>query len=123
MARQRKPLVGMKILIVEDDFLVGQDLRGFLEDAGADVLGPIANIAQGCDLARKQELDGALLDVRMWNETAAPVALELTRRHIPFIVVTGHAPEEIPPAMQGAAYLAKPVPRLDLIGLALALFA
>ena len=121
--RVRLPLGGKTILIVEDDYLVGHDLRLFLEGAGAAVLGPVGDITQACDIARERGLQGAVLDVRMFNETASPVAVELTKRDIPFIVVSGYAPEEIPPAMRGAAYLAKPVPRLELIGLASALFS
>jgi len=123
LGRVRRPLAGKTILIVEDDVLVGHDLRAFLEDAGAAVVGPIGDIAEACGVARGQEIDGAVLDVRLWNETAAPVAVELATRDVPFIVVSGHAPEEIPPAMRGATYLAKPVRRLDLVDVAAAMFA
>ena len=99
------------------------DLRGFLEDAGAAVVGPVGNVAQACTVAREREIDGAVLDVRLWTETAAPVAVELATREVPFIVVSGHAPEEVPPAMRGAAYLAKPVRRLELVDVAVAMFA
>lgn len=123
MARIRRPLTGKTILVVEDDFLVGHDLRAFLEDAGAAVVGPVGNVAQACTVARERDIDGAVLDVRLWTETAAPVAVELATREVPFIVVSGHAPEEIPPAMRGAAYLAKPVRRLELVDVAAAMFA
>jgi hypothetical protein len=42
---------------------------------------------------------------------------------MPFIVVSGHSPEEVPPAMRGAAYMAKPVRRLELVDVASAMFA
>lgn len=121
--RVRLPLGGKTILVVEDDVLVGHDLRAFLEGAGAAVVGPVGSVGEACSIAREQGLQGAVLDVRMFNETASPVAVELTKRSIPFIVVSGYAPDEIPPAMRDAAYLAKPVPRLELIGLASALFS
>lgn len=123
MARIRRPLSGKTILVVEDDFLVGHDLKAFLEDAGAAIIGPVDDVARACGVAREQAIDGAVLDVRMWNETAAPVAVELTAHNTPFIVVSGYAPEDIPPAMRDAAYLAKPVRRLDLVGVAVAMFA
>ena len=68
-------------------------------------------------------IDGAVLDVRLWSGTAAPIALELTSRHVPFIVVSGYGPEDIPPAMRDATYLAKPVKRLELIDVATAMFS
>jgi DNA-binding NtrC family response regulator len=122
MKRFRRPLEGKTILIVEDDFLVGHDLRAFLEDAGATIRGPIADLTEACTAARQEKLAGALLDVRLWEATAAPVAVEITSREIPFIVVSGYAQQEVPPAMRHAAYLEKPVVRLDLVQLASALF-
>ena len=123
MKRVRHPLDGRTVLVVEDDFLVGQDLRSVLEAAGARALGPVDDIAKACTVARTEAIDGALLDVRMWDQTAAPVAVELAQRDIPFIVISGYPEQEVPPAMRGAAYLAKPVQRLELVRLAQALFA
>src|SRR5262249_37860041 len=123
MKRRRPPLAGKKILIVEDDFLVGHDLRTVLQDAGAEVLGPLDDISQACSIAREHTITGAVLDVRLWDETAAPVAVELAKRNLPFIVISGYSPNDIPPAMRGAAYLAKPIRRLDLIDIASAMFA
>jgi response regulator RpfG family c-di-GMP phosphodiesterase len=123
MGRVRRPLTGRTVLIVEDDFLVGHDLRSFLEDAGAEIVGPIGDIAHACGVAREQAIDGAVLDVHMWSDTAAPVAVELTTRNVPFIVVSGYGPEDIPPAMRDATYLAKPVKRLELVDVAAAMFA
>ena len=122
MSRIRRPLAGKTILVVEDDFLVGHDLRAFLEGAGAAVVGPIGDVVHACDVARDREIDGAVLDVRLWNASAAPVAVALAAREVPFIVVSGHAPEEIPPAMREATYLAKPVRRLELVDVAVAMF-
>jgi DNA-binding response OmpR family regulator len=123
MARIRRPLTGKTILVVEDDFLVGHDLRSFLEDAGAAVVGPVGTVAEACSAARDRALDGAVLDVRLWTETAAPVAVALTTRDVPFIVVSAYSPDDIPPAMRGATYLAKPVRRLELVDVASAMFA
>jgi response regulator RpfG family c-di-GMP phosphodiesterase len=123
MGRVRRPLTGKTVLLVEDDLYVGHDLRAFLEDAGAAIVGPIGDIAYACGIAREQAIDGAVLDVRMWNDTTAPVAIELTSRQVPFIVVSGYGPEDIPPAMRDATYLAKPVKRLELVDVAAAMFA
>jgi DNA-binding NtrC family response regulator len=123
MARITRPLAGKTILVVEDDFLVGHDLRAFLEGAGAAVVGPVGDVTQACTVARERDIDGAVLDVRLWDQTAAPVAIELATRELPFIVVSAYSPEHIPPAMRDAAYLAKPVRRLDLVDVASAMFA
>jgi DNA-binding response OmpR family regulator len=123
MKRMRHPLDGRTVLVVEDDFLVGQDLSSMLQGAGASAVGPVDDIAKACAIARTEDIDGALLDVRLWDQTAAPIAVELAQRDIPFIVISGYPEQDVPPAMRGAAYLAKPVQRLELVRLAQALFA
>ena len=60
MKRLRRPLEGRSILIVEDDFLVGSDMRLFLQDAGA-----VGDLADACAAARSETIKGAVLDVRL----------------------------------------------------------
>ena len=39
MGRRLLPLEGKSVLIVEDDFLIAEDLRSMIENAGGRVLG------------------------------------------------------------------------------------
>lgn len=117
-------LEGRTILIVEDLYLVGQDLRCMLEEAGACTIGPIANASQAlAAITAGQHLDGALLDVRLRDDNSTAVAERLARQGVPFIVVTGFMQDAVPGALRHGAYLAKPVARAPLIQMASALFA
>lgn len=83
-------LLGMRVLIVEDEALVAIDLQFAFEDAGAEVLGPAMSLASALALAEQAAIDCALLDVDIAGHDVYPVARVLQRRGIPFIFHTGH---------------------------------
>ncbi|WP_434381048.1 hypothetical protein [Melittangium boletus] len=64
-------------------------------------------------------MDGALLDIRLWDGLVYPVAEALRARAIPFVFVSGFEPEFIPERFQDVPLCMKP---LDLGSIAAALF-
>jgi CheY-like chemotaxis protein len=86
-----KQLAGLKILVVEDDRLIGEILQEMLMDAGVVVLGPLATVAEALDfIGQGAALDGAVLDINLRGERSYPVADALVRRGIRFIFTTGY---------------------------------
>ncbi len=68
-------LSGRSILVVEDEFLLAEDLREQLVLAGAAVIGPVATLAKALDLiAAGVALDAALLDVNLGGQKVFPLA-------------------------------------------------
>lgn len=84
-------LVGWCVLIVEDEPIIAFDLATTLEEAGAAVLGPAMNLEQAESLSSNGAIAAAVLDVRLGEETIAPVASKLASRGVPLIFHTGHA--------------------------------
>jgi DNA-binding response OmpR family regulator len=84
-------LQGAHVLVVEDDFLISMELTSVLTAAGAAVIGPSPTVAGALALVDQNEISAAILDVRLGNDTVAPVARGLTRRKIPFLFYTGQA--------------------------------
>lgn len=82
-------LDGMRVLLVEDDFLLLMELELIVLEAGATIAGSCRTLGEGLDRAREVEITAAVLDVRLGEETVVPLARELTRRQIPFIFYTG----------------------------------
>lgn len=110
------------ILLIEDDFLIGLDLKEMLERAGATVIGPVGNPDKGAAIARVELIHGAVLDVNLGKRTSEPVGHELAARGISFVVVTGYAREAIPEALRAAPYLQKPVEHAALLRMVATLF-
>ena len=74
-------------------------------------------------LAEGQPCDAALLDASLRHESSLPVAEALAARGIPFAVVTGFSPEQLPARMATAPVLTKPVRSEELIRLVNAMLA
>ncbi|WP_167766916.1 response regulator transcription factor [Jannaschia formosa] len=78
----------MKILIVEDEAIVGLDLSMILEESGADVLGPCGTV-EDAFAAVDPSIDAAILDVDLHGRSVFPVADRLRENGTPFIFHTG----------------------------------
>jgi len=67
-------LQGVKVLVVEDEYLVAALMEDMLESAGCVVAGPIPRLAQALDAASSEACDVAVLDVNLAGERVYPVA-------------------------------------------------
>src|SRR5690242_10866422 len=103
-----QPLDGVRVLVVEDDFLVSLLLEDILAAAGCVVLGPVPRLADAVDAAAKEQCDVAVLDVNLAGEWVFPAAAILSERNVPVIFVTGHGSDAIPPKYAGELRIAKP---------------
>lgn len=103
-----------KILVVEDDFYLADDICGLLKGANAKVLGPAPTVFFAFNLLSSRRIDGAILDVRLHRETVYELADELSRRNVPFLLATAIELEELPERFRKAPYLQKPYRLADL---------
>ncbi|WP_406856357.1 response regulator [Alsobacter sp. KACC 23698] len=104
-----------KILIVEDEWIIALDLKTSLERRGYDALGPAPNVAEALALIQGEQVDGAILDVKLFDETSFAVADVLQERCIPYVFSTGYNPEELPAKYSEAAVLGKPHDERELL--------
>ena len=113
-----KKLAGARVLIVEDNFLIAEQLRRLVQDEGGQVVGPVATSQRACALIRSGSLDGAFLDVSLqWKESIRAAQL-LEERHVPFLVVSGHEREFISNRFPQVPYVSKPFCEESLVTLA-----
>lgn len=99
-----------QILVVEDEYIVAQDICAELASLGITVVGPAANLRQAVHLATTTEpLHGAFLDVNLGGEPAFPVADVLAKRNVPFVFTTGYDRSILPAKFGDAMQIAKPV--------------
>ena len=103
-------LEGMRILVVEDEYLLADDLRDALTEAGAQVLGPVPSVGDAQALiAREAEIDAAVLDINLRGEMVFPVADVLSERGVPFAFATGYDEWALPERFAGAPRVEKPL--------------
>src|SRR5260370_25687476 len=91
-------LRGLRILVVEDNFLMAESVRDLLDECGCETVGPAPSLAVALALAGQEPLDGALLDINLAGEDCFPVARLLRERGVPFILLTGFDDCAIVPA-------------------------
>ena len=110
------PIQDLRVLVVEDEFLVATLIQDMLESAGYLVLGPIPRLAEALDAAGREAYDAAVLDVNLAGERVYPVAEVLSRRNVPFVFVTGYGPNSLPPEYADRPRLCKPFRIAELLG-------
>jgi DNA-binding response OmpR family regulator len=102
-------LRGLRVLIAEDNFLIGESLRDLLIDLGCVVIGPVPDLAEVMAAIEAGGFDAALLDIHLGDANILPAASELASRGIPFIVTTGGgSPVGLPIPLARAPRLHKP---------------
>src|SRR5262249_26948218 len=102
-------LAGRRILIVEDEYFLADDLKQILSRRSAEVLGPVPTMSEALKLINdSQRIDCAVLDVNLGGKPVFPISAALRERKIPFLFATGYASTQIPAEFDGIPRLEKP---------------
>lgn len=106
----------LKILVVEDEFLIAEEMTAVLEDAGHEVIGP-AGTVRGAEemLGDAGKPDVAVIDANLRGETSASLASELRERGIPFCVCTGYRIDDLKALFGDIVTLQKPIDPVRLL--------
>jgi PAS domain S-box-containing protein len=102
-------LLGKRILLAEDEALVGMMVHEMLDGYGFAVTGPIGELKSVLAAAEEGNFDGAILDVNLGGELIYPVAHALLKRGVPFIFVTGYDKDSIEHKFAHVPVLRKPI--------------
>ncbi|MCB0760365.1 MAG: response regulator transcription factor [Flavobacteriales bacterium] len=109
-----------KILIVEDEAMIAEDIREHLEEGGYEVVDIAYNGKSACHLLSRRDIDLAILDIRLKGEMSGVEVAQFINAqiHIPFIFLTSHADKNtLADAKQTrpGGYLLKPFTRAGLL--------
>jgi DNA-binding response OmpR family regulator len=74
-----------RVLVVEDEFMIGLDIGQQLADAGYEVVGPATSVEKALRFIAEPGCDVAILDVNLGDETSEPVARKLRGSGKPFV--------------------------------------
>jgi CheY-like chemotaxis protein len=110
-------LAGCRILVIEDDFLVGQVILDMLEDEGAEVLGPIGAVDEAVAFVAEQAttFDHVILDLNLHGVKSYPVADVLAQHNVPFVFMTGYGKDALDETHRVYPHCIKPITRADLL--------
>ena len=108
---EAKTLVADRILLVEDEALIGMMMTNMLTELGHCVVGPYARMADALSAARHAKFDAAILDVNLDGELAYPIADILIDRNLPFAFVTGYDTQSIDERFAQIPIIQKPIAR------------
>lgn len=103
------PLTGLRVLVVEDDYFIADEICTTLRNHGAEVVGPSPDIEQSLDLLNSTRVDCAVLDINLHGNLAFSLATELRKRGTPAIFATGYDSSVLPGAFSDHVRLEKPV--------------
>jgi DNA-binding response OmpR family regulator len=109
------PLTGRRILVVEDEYFLADDLHRHFASLGAEIIGPIAYIDDADEILKSDAtIDAALLDINVRSEMIFPLARLLRSRRVPFVFTTGYDRSSLGPEFVDVQVWEKPldIPRV-----------
>lgn len=113
---ESRPFGGCRILLVEDEYLIADDLSAVLREQGATVIGPASSLPKGMRLATDTDrIDAAILNVNLQGIAVFPLADELIARAIPFLFLTGYGEFNIPDDYSAITRCEKPIAALHVV--------
>jgi DNA-binding response OmpR family regulator len=84
-------LKGRRILVIEDEYFLAEDIARELKLLGAQIVGPVGEVEKAASIAENDvALDGAIVDINLHTEMIFPVARTLRRRRVPFVFASGY---------------------------------
>jgi len=118
-ANQLSTIRRVRILVAEDETIIRLDLRALLERAGFEVCAEARDGLEAVELARSEQPDLAVLDVKMPRLDGIEAARRiLDERPIPIVMVTAYGERELVARAVEAGvfgYLVKPFRENDLL--------
>ena len=107
-------LIGVSVLIVEDEPLIALDLHAALSAAGAGIIAA-TDTDEALRLIRRNDVSAAVLDVSLGERDCTAVCQALLHHRVPFLFHTGHANARMLQAWPEAPVLLKPVSHRDIV--------
>ncbi len=85
------PLSGRRVLVVEDEYFLADDIAQALQALGARVVGPFGELREASAIVDGDvAIDGAIVDINLRSELVFSLARVLRSRKIPFVFTTGY---------------------------------
>jgi CheY-like chemotaxis protein len=107
---------GKRILVIEDEFLIGVEIESILKASGAKDVGSAATEEEALRQIEHGTWDAVVADANLNGRGIQRIAHILVERSIPLLVVTGYGLESLPPEVRQSPVLTKPFRASQLVG-------
>jgi CheY-like chemotaxis protein len=109
----REPAKGpgsdVRVLVVEDSFMIISTLELVFDSFGWTMVGPATRVPKALAMLDTESFDAVLLDVNLGGEMSWDVAAALKARGIPFVLSTGYEVGGLlPDFLRGSTFIKKP---------------
>ncbi len=112
---RKAELFGRRVLIVEDRYLVADDLRHLFKKNGAEIVAVVADVEEAKRVANANNIDLAVLDIDLRGRDVFEVVGVLEARGTPFVFVTGYRQAHLPEQYRDRPIVSKPFSEPDLL--------
>lgn len=99
----------LRVMIVEDEFIIADEIAMIIEGAGHAVMGPVASLEDASAMLAGDRPDFAIIDANLRGQSSSPLARSLAGMEIPFCVCTGYRIDDLKPTFGDVAVIQKPV--------------
>jgi DNA-binding response OmpR family regulator len=101
-------LNGARILLVEDEYYIADDVQRVLSGAGAEILGPFSSLSKAHSAIDAGGFDCAVIDLNLHGESAIPIADRLADAGKSFAIATGYGAGSVPDRFKDVPRIEKP---------------
>ncbi|MER9331696.1 response regulator [Mesorhizobium sp. M0152] len=109
-------LDGLRILVLEDEFLIAMDVEQLCRDHGAGEVVIARDLAEIDDRKVVTQFDAAVVDLMLGGVSTLGFAAGLREAGMPFVFASGYSDaEEIKVSFPGVRLVAKPYSGEDLV--------
>ena len=109
-------LAGLRVLVLEDEFLIAMDVEQICRDHGAADVRIVRSLSEVEDDRPVPDCDAAILDVMLAGQSTLDFADRLAQAGLPFIFASGYAESrDIAVRFPGVDIVGKPYSGDDLV--------
>lgn len=107
-----------RVLIVEDEAMIGLQLEQNLSAAGCEIVGVATTVEEALDLIDRRDPAGAVVDINLGGTASFPVGDRLLEKGVPFVFCSGYADDAaIPERFAHVPLLVKPFESADIVSI------
>jgi DNA-binding NtrC family response regulator len=100
-----------RVLVAEDEVIIASELAAAIEEAGGEVVGPVASVRDGLAILSREAVHAAILDVRLVDGLVSPIADVLLERGAAVVFHSASpVPREITERYSDVVVCPKPMP-------------